>query len=99
MGSTKVTDEKLSVTLRRMPPCTLPLQAYGPEEIKWAGPQARRSVWAWITWPNGAATKVEAVAHGWNDRVVVVQWGSEAGDVQCVVWRNAVTSRSIARGG
>lgn len=93
MGSNNVSDEKLKLVLERMPPCTLPKQAFGPNEIEWAGPSERRSVWAWITWPNGAATRVKAAAHGWNDRVVVVQWNTTVGDVQCVVWRNAVTLR------
>lgn len=93
MGSTKVTDEKLGRTLQRMPPCTLPVQAYGPNEIEWVPAGQRRTVWAWITWPHQAATREAAVAFGWNDRVVAVQWNTPAGDMQCVVWRNAVTRR------
>lgn len=95
MGSTKVADEMLNRTLRRVAPCTLPVQAYGPNDIVWVGHGDRRMVWAWITWPDRAATRVKAVAFGWNDRVVAVRWDTDAGDVQCVVWRNAVTNRSV----
>ena len=35
-----------------------------------------------------------ALAHGWNDRVVVVYWMSPAGELNTVVWRNAVTRRT-----
>lgn len=94
MGSTKVADEKLNATLNRIPPCTLPAQAYGPNEIEWMAPEQRRVVWAWITWPHQAATREKAIAFGWNDRVVAVRWNTSGGDVQCVVWRNAVTART-----
>lgn len=93
MGSTKVTDEKLNAALERIPPCTLPVQAYGPNEIEWVPADQRRTVWAWITWPDRAATCEQAVAFGWNDRVVAVRWDGDGGEVQCVVWRNAVTRR------
>lgn len=93
MGSTKVTDEKIDRTLERIPPCTLPVQAYGPNDIEWASPDKRRLVWAWITWPHHVATREQAVAFGWNERVVAVQWNTDAGEVQAVVWRNAVTRR------
>lgn len=94
MGSTKVTDRKLDRTLQRIPPCTLPVQAYGPNEIEWVAADQRRLVWAWITWPARAATREPAVAFGWNDRVVAVRWNTDAGEVQAVVWRNAVTTRT-----
>lgn len=75
-----------------LPPCTLPQQAYGGEPLVWA--QQRAPVWAWVSWPDRAAERVAAFARGWNDRVVVVEWFSDRGTVDTVVWRNAVTHRS-----
>lgn len=92
MGSTLVTDEKLQQVLVRIPPCTLPMQAYGPQEVVWA--RKRPPVWAWVSWPHKPAERVAAWAEGWNDRVVSVRWVTSAGDVSTVVWRNAVTKRS-----
>lgn len=74
-------------------PCTLPQQAYGPNPIEWA--KKRPSVWVWITWPEGPATRIAAFAKGWNDRVVIVEWYSERGQRDTVVWRNAVTRRAV----
>lgn len=76
------------------PPCTLPQQAYGPQPIEWvpAG-QTRPPVWAWISWPDDVAERVPAVACGWNDRVVIVEWMTDRGTRNVVVWRNAVTRR------
>ncbi|KAA9084119.1 hypothetical protein [Microbacterium radiodurans] len=78
-------------TLMRIPPCTIPMQAYGPQDLTWA--KERPPVWAWISWPHKPAERVAAVAHGWNDRVVIVSWMGPAGEVNTVVWRNAVTRR------
>lgn len=76
------------------PPCTLPQQAFGPNPIEWVRQgQPRPSVWAWITWPHTVAERVPAVATGWNDRVVVVEWNTDRGTRNVVVWRNAVTQR------
>ncbi|MDN8548683.1 hypothetical protein PUW81_006130 [Microbacterium sp. NM3R9] len=84
--------EHLQRTLMRIPPCTIPMQAYGPRELEW--PTDWPTVWAWISWPHKPAERVAAVARGWNDRVVVVFWTSEAGELNTVVWRNAVTRRA-----
>lgn len=45
--------------------------------------------------PHKSAERLPAVAHGWNDRVVVVYWMSDAGELNTVVWRNAVTQRKL----
>lgn len=74
-----------------LPPCSLPRQAYGPQEIVWAREPV--PVWAWIIWPDRPAEKLPCTATGWNDRVVFVQWYSQRGQVQATVWRNAVTHR------
>ena len=85
--------EKLAATPD--PPCTLPQQAYSPNPIEWVRQgQIRPSVWAWITWPHDAAQRVPAVATGWNDRVVIVEWNTDRGTRSVVVWRNAVTRRT-----
>lgn len=73
-------------------PTTLPLQAYGPEPIVWAR-RPQPEVWAWISWRDAPASKVPAVAAGWNDRVVIVEWEAPGGRRSVVVWRNAVTRR------
>ncbi len=91
MGSTKVTDEKLERTLVRIPPCTLPVEAYGRQPLEWSA--SRPPVWAWISWPHKPAEKIAAFAHAWNDRVVIVHWDGPAGAVNTVVWRIAVTRR------
>lgn len=91
MGSTKVSEQMLDVVMAAIAPCTLPLAAYGPQPIEWYRDAV--SVWAWISWPHRAAERVEAVARGWNDRVVVVEWYAERGTLSTVVWRNAVTRR------
>lgn len=96
MGSVKVTDEKLELVLANMAPCTLPQQAYGSGALHWERPG--QPVWAWVTWPHRAAERVSAFAIGWNDRVVMVRWDTARGEVQTVVWRNAVTSRKPAPG-
>lgn len=77
------------------PPCTLPQQAYGPQHLVWA--KSRLPVWAWISWPDRPAERIAAFARGWNDRVVNVSWYGPRGEVDCVVWRNAVTHRSATQ--
>lgn len=74
------------------PMCTLPVDAYGPQQIEWATSRPPE-VWAWITWRDGPATRMPAVATGWNDRVVIVEWEAPGGRRSNVVWRNAVTRR------
>lgn len=91
MGSTKVSEQMLEVVLDAIAPCTLPLAAYGPQPIEWHSEPV--TVRAWVSWPHRAAERVEAVARGWNDRVVVVEWYSDRGTLSTVVWRNAVTRR------
>lgn len=93
MGSMKVTDEKLELVLANIAPCTLPAQAYGKSEVVWTRPGS--PVWAWVTWPHRPAERIAAWAVGWNDRVVVVRWDTDRGDVQTVVWRTAVTRRTV----
>ncbi|WP_439593871.1 hypothetical protein [Microbacterium sp.] len=70
---------------------TLPQQAYGPEPIRWS--KEKPPVWAWVSWSDGPATRIEAFAAGWNDRVVIVEWEAQGGRRDTVVWRNAVTRR------
>lgn len=53
----------------------------------------------WVSWPHKPAERVAAIAHGWNDRVVVVHWMSPAGELNTVVWRNAVTRRTVQTSG
>ena len=89
MGSTKVTDEKLASVLTRIAPCTLPPSAWGVQPMTWH--KAGQRVHAWITWPHQAAERVNALAVGWNDRVVVVRWQGPHGTWETVVWRSAVT--------
>lgn len=85
-------DQRIEQAAEQLAPCTLPHQAFGPQPIEW---QRGRNpeVWAWITWRDGPATKIPAVAAGWNDRVVVVEWEALGGRRSVVVWRNAVTRR------
>lgn len=73
--------------------CPVPPPAFGPHPLEWAQ-GVKPSVWAWITWADGPATRVPAGAAGWNDRVVVVEWDDQVGGARnTVVWRNAVTKR------
>nr|WP_246414293.1 hypothetical protein [Microbacterium thalassium] len=78
----------------RIPPCTLPHHAFGPDDIRWAKPSEKQSVWAWISWPHKPAERLAARAIGWNDRVVIVEWDDRTGTRNTVVWRNAVTLRT-----
>lgn len=94
MGSNKVSDEMLSRTLASVPPATLPAQAFGPAPVEWF--DQRRAVWAWVQYPNRAAERVAAWAVGANDRVVVVDVPCDGGHWQPVVWRNAVTVRTVS---
>lgn len=89
-------DRKSAEKLAAMPspPCTLPQQAFGPSPIEWVQQgETRPCVWVWISWPDRVAERVPAVAVGWNDRVVVVEWDTDRGTRNVVVWRNAVTKR------
>jgi hypothetical protein len=91
VGSNKVSDAKLEQMLASPAVITLPVQAYGPQPIEWAerGPL----VWVWISWAHKPAERVQGIATGWNDRVVVVEWDGDGGTRSTVVWRNAVTLR------
>lgn len=86
-------DQRMAQASADLTPCTLPRLAYGPVELSWAPREAQPEIWAWITWKDAPASRVEAVAAGWNDRVVVVEWESLGGRRSVVVWRNAVTHR------
>lgn len=76
-------------------PCTLPMQAYGPQPIEWHRAQPPE-VWSWVSWRDGPATRIPAVATGWNDRVVIVEWEAAGGKQSVVVWRSAVAWRRPA---
>jgi hypothetical protein len=89
----RLNDQRILQATAQLAPCTLPQQAYGPEPIRWQRGRAPE-VWAWIIWRDAPATKIPAVAAGWNDRVVVVEWEAPGGRRSVVVWRNAVTRRS-----
>ncbi len=89
MGSTKVSDEKLDSVLTRIAPCTLPPSAWGTQPVTWH--KGGQRVHAWITWPHQTAERVNAIAVGWNDRIVVVRWQGSNGTWETVVWRSAVT--------
>lgn len=78
----------------RIPPCTLPHQAFGRQELRWAKPGEKQAVWAWISWPHKPAERIPARAIGWNDRVVVVEWDDRTGTRNTVVWRSGVTRRT-----
>jgi hypothetical protein len=94
VGSTKVSDEKLSRVLASVRPVTLPMQAYGPQPVEWFDPKL--PVWAWVQWPDRAAERVEAWACGANNLVVVLEVPCDGGHWQPVVWRNAVTVSVLA---
>lgn len=89
----KLNDQRILDAAAGPAPCTLPQQAYGPNPIAWAS-GTKPPVWAWITWRDGPATKIPAVAAGHNDRVVIVEWEATGGLRSVVVWRNAVTQRA-----
>lgn len=75
-------------------PTTLPQQAYGPRPLEWVRRgEDKPAVWAWVSWPDRPAERIEAYAAGWNDRVVIVEWYGPGGIMDTVVWRNAVTRR------
>jgi len=86
-------DQRIAQSVAQDSPCTLPASAYGPQPLEWARGRAPE-VLAWISWRDAPATKIPAVAAGWNDRVVVVEWEAPGGRRSVVVWRNAVTRRS-----
>lgn len=88
-------DQRIMQAAAQLAPCTLPQQAYGPEPIQWVRGRPPE-VWVWITWRDAPASKIPAVADGWNDRVVVVGWEAPGGRRSVVVWRNAVTRRQAA---
>jgi hypothetical protein len=94
VGSTKVTDEKLSAVLNGVAPVTLPHQAYGPQELTWLPPGGETPVWAWVQWPDRPASREPAVVHGFNDRVCLIKIETSTGTRQLTVWRNAVRKRT-----
>jgi hypothetical protein len=89
----RLNDQRIAQSVAQDSPCTLPASAYGPQPLEWARGRAPE-VWAWIIWRDAPATKIPAVAAGWNDRVVIVEWEATGGRRSVVVWRNAVTRRS-----
>lgn len=92
MGTNKRYAARLDAIVREdIAPCTLPLDAYGPNPIVWA--DERQPVWAWVSWPHKPAERLPARATGWNDRVVVVEFQTHVGVRSTIVWRNAVTRR------
>lgn len=93
MGSTRVSDEMVARVLASIAPCTLQPETWGARAIEWYA--NKRPVWAWVTWPNRAATREPAWATGGNDRVVMLEVPCEGGHWAPVVWRNAVSVRRI----
>jgi hypothetical protein len=91
----RLNDERIVQTATRLTPLTpitLRQQAYGPPPIHWErGPKP--DVWVWMSWQEAPATRISAVAIGWNDRVVCVEWEAVGGPRSVVVWRNAVSKR------
>lgn len=85
-------DMRVEEAASRLTPTTLPQQAFGRVPIEWVRPGL--PVWAWVSWVDGAATRIPAEATGWNDRVVCVEWEAYGGRRSCIVWRNAVTRRT-----
>lgn len=83
----------LEATTDCLVPTTLPQQAFGPRELEWVKGTDQPPVWALISWVNAPASRVPAVAAGWNDRVVCVEWEARGGRRSIIVWRTAVTHR------
>ena len=86
--------QRAAETAQERQPCTLPSQAYGPQPIVWERTK-RTPVWAWISWRDGPATRIPCYVAGHNDRVVIVEWEAKGGQRSVVVWRNAVTRRTV----
>ena len=86
-------DQRIAQASAQLSPCTLPRQTYGPTPIRWAPRDAQPEIWAWISWKDAPASRIAAVAAGWNDRVVMVEWEAPGGRRSVVVWRNAVSRR------
>lgn len=91
-------DQAMIRAAERDEPITIGKDAFGPQPIEWAPRAAQPEVLAWISWRNGPATRIRAVAAGWNDRVVIVEWEAPGGRRSVVVWRNAVTRRQSVSG-
>lgn len=89
----ELNDQRILQAAAEQRPTTLPQQAYGPEPVRWAPRDQQPDVYVWVTWRDAPATRIPAVASGWNDRVVVVEWEGPGGRRSVVVWRNAVTRR------
>lgn len=89
----ELNDQRIAEAADQLSPCTLPRQAFGAAPLAWAPRDRQPPVWAWISWKDAPASRIAAVAAGWNDRVVVVEWESRGGRRSVVVWRNAVTRR------
>lgn len=88
-------DERNRERLLNAPPSpmTLPMQAFGPREIEWT--QARPPVWVWVQFPDRPAERRKGYVKGHNDRVCVVWVDGLGGGWEIVVWRNAVSHRSV----
>lgn len=87
-------DQRIAEAVRRGDrTCTLPQQAYGSQPIEWAPRSSKPEVWVWISWRDAPASRIPAVAAGWNDRVVIVEWEAAGGRKSVVVWRGAVSHR------
>lgn len=90
-----LTDARIAQASRgSQQPLTLPQQAYGSSPFEWAPPRRQPTVWVWVHWREGPATKIAAVAAAWNDRVVIVEWEHPGGRHSIVVWRTAVSHRA-----
>jgi hypothetical protein len=86
-------DHRIAQAVENNQPITIGMDAYGPQPIEWARDRPPQ-VWAWISWRDGPATRIPAVADGWNDRIVIVGFEAPGGRRTVVVWRNAVTRRT-----
>jgi len=91
----RLNDERIAQAADRLAPVTLPPAAWGPQDVTWVDRPV--PVWAWLQYATGPAERVECLAHGWNDRVVVVSWESGALGRTVIVWRQSVTHRETRR--
>lgn len=85
-------NDRIATRGDRDTPCTLPMQAFGPQPIEWF--KEPRPVWVWVSWRDRPAERLPGLARGANDRVVMVAVDVRGDHWEPVVWRNAVTVRA-----
>lgn len=88
----RISDEMIARATASLAPITLPVQAFGPEDVEWF--DAPRPTWAWLSWRDRPAERISCVATGASDRVVILDVDSLGGRWQPAVWRNAVMIRT-----